>query len=199
MWTYPVTYPLKATERSVLVVVTSTINNLRGISHETKKRKKLCVSYTQRGVPPKHFWDSFTKIKVTSFHMSNLSLWSSYKDVSHPLFPLVPVSVTELKSAPLCWLPRKSASSWPFKSNLNSENMLLAVFLPPFLPKHIFLVWCGSRRCSSLSLPSHSLSSLLSLHDFCKNPPTARSPLVRPRSSKPSRNVASGVAKCVFQ
>lgn len=102
--------------------------------------------------------------------MSNLSLWSSYEDVSHQLFPLVPVSVTELKSAPLCWLRRKTASSWLFKSNLNSENMLLAVFLPPFLSKRIFsgLVWSGFRRCSSLSLPSHSLSSLLSLHDFCK-------------------------------
>lgn len=159
-------FPLKATERPVLVVVDNTINNRRGISHETKKREK-----TQRILHPKrsasiHFCNS-SRSRVST---SNWSLWSSYEDVSHQLFPLVPVSVTDLKSTPLCWLRHKSASSWP--SNLNGENVTGCLSASTPAKQAFFPGWSGFRGCSSLSLPSHSFASLLSLQEFCKNPPT---------------------------
>lgn len=80
-------------------------------------------SYIQRREPLKYFWDAPTKMEVTVFHITNLSLWNSYEDISHQLFPLPPVTVTDLKSAPLPWLPHKSVSSWPFKSSLNADNV----------------------------------------------------------------------------
>lgn len=62
-------------------------------------------------------------MEVTVFRISNSSLWSSYEDISHQLFPLPPVTVTDLKSAPPPCLPHKSVSSWAFKSSLNADNI----------------------------------------------------------------------------
>lgn len=135
--------------------------------------------------------------------MSNFSLRSSYEDVSHQLFPLAPVFKTDLKSAPLCW--HQSASSWPFRINQPppSPNILLAVFLPLLTAEARFsgLVF---RHCSSLCLfLSRSLFPFAELAGFLqkkekKNPPTARSLPVGPRSSKPPRKCCLWERKMCF-